>query len=558
LPVRVSKASPAAGLAAAVSALVLVPGASAHAVLLRTAPPNDAVVETSPRLVTLTFDEQVESALGSIRVYDANARRVDAEKILRPGLAEVAVALEEELPRGTYTVTWRVISADSDPTSGAFVFHVEAPGPQPKGIAAEVLTGTPALVSILYTGGRFLDFVLLLLCVGGVASLAIALRSAARSLRRRLWGFLAGAAGALTVVALLGLPLQGSAAGGLVLGEAFRWSVIESIADTRFGKFSLTRAVLASALLGTALALRRAKGRSELVGTGFAVLLAGGLAMTPSFSGHASVSGPVSLVADIAHVLAAATWTGGLAFLVLALSLAGADRWPLAARSVPRFSTMAVVSVAVLIVAGAVNGYLQVRAWRGLWETTYGLLLLAKIALVVPLLALGAYNNRFAVPRLRAGIASRLEQRRFLRAAGAEIAVMVGIVAVTAVLVNAPQARTEIGMHGAATAIATLDDGEVHVSVEPATAGTNEIHLAFEEHTGAAMGLEEVRVSASLASEAIGPLRFEARPRGSPGEFVARNVQLPIAGSWQFRIEARRGEFELLTQIVSITIREEP
>jgi len=553
-----TRALPAAALAAAVTALVLVPSAAAHAVLLRTAPPDDAVVETSPRQVTLTFDEAVESALGSIRVYDTNRRRVDAGPILRPARAEVAVALEGGLPGGTYTVTWRVISADSDPISGAFVFHVGAPGPQPKGIAAEVLTGTPVIVSVLYTGGRFLDFVLLLLCVGGVASLAIALRTAASSVRRRLLGLLAGAAAALVVVALLGLPLQGAAAGGLGLGEAFRWSVSQSIADTRFGEFALARAALATALFATVLMLRRAKGPPEAAGTGVAVLLAGGLAVTPSFSGHASVSGPVALIADVAHVLAAATWTGGLAFVVLALTLAEADRWPLAARSVPRFSTMAVVSVAVLIVAGTVNGYLQVRAWRGLWETTYGLLLLAKVGLVLPLLALGAYNNRFAVPRLRAGIASPLEQRRFLRAAGAELVVMLGIVGVTAVLVNAPQARTEIGLHGPATATAALDGGEAHVSVVPATAGRNEIHLAFEGPTGAAAELEEVRVSASLASEGIGPLRFEARPGASPGEFVVRNVQLPIAGTWQFRIEARRGEFELLTQTVSIAIREEP
>ena len=546
-------------MAAGLCALVLVPGAAAHAVLLQTEPANDAVVETSPRQVTLTFDEQVESALGSIRVYDANGERVDAGEILRAAPAKVAVALDEELDRGTYTVTWRVISADSDPISGAFVFHVEAPGPQPKGIAAEVLTGTPGVVSVLYTAGRFLDFLLLLLCVGGVASLAIALRSAADPLRRRLHGLLAVAAGALAVAALLGLPLQGAAAGGSGLGEAFRWSVIRSIGDTRFGEFSLARAALATGLLATALALRRTRGAGEAFGTGFAAVLAAGLAVTPSFSGHSSVSGPVSLIADVAHVLAAATWTGGLAFVVLALLLAGADRWPLAARSVPRFSTMAVVSVAALIVAGAVNGYLQVRAWRGLWETTYGLLLLAKIGLVLPLLALGAYNNRFAVPRLRAEIASPLEQRRFLRAAGAEIVVMVSIVGVTAVLVNAPQARTEIGLHGPATATARMDDDlEVHISLVPGTAGRNEIHLAFTQHAGAAAELEEVRVSATLASERIGPLRFEAAPGARAGEFVLRNVQLPIAGDWQFRIEARRGQFELLTQTVSLTIREEP
>ena len=121
-------------------------------------------------------------------------------------------------------------------------------------------------------------------------------------------------------------------------------------------------------------------------------------------------------------------WTGGLAFVVLALVLAREERWPLATKAVPRFSTLAVGAVGVLIVAGAINGYLQVRVWHGLWETTYGLLLLAKIALVLPLLALGAFNNRYAVPRLRQGIASAFERRRFLRAVTAELALMTVIV----------------------------------------------------------------------------------------------------------------------------------
>ena len=60
---------------------------------------------------------------------------------------------------------------------------------------------------------------------------------------------------------------------------------------------------------------------------------------------------------------------------------------------VPRFSTMAVLSVVALITAGIVSAYLQVRTWSALWETEYGLLLLAKIALLLPLLALGGVQQ---------------------------------------------------------------------------------------------------------------------------------------------------------------------
>jgi copper transport protein len=543
-------------VAACTAALVVAPQAAAHAVLEETRPANDAIVEQSPKQVLLRFNEAVESALGSVRVFDGNGEQVDSGKILRPKPSEVAVAIDDKLADGTYTVTWRVISADSDPIRGAFVFHVGAPGPQPSGIAAEVLQGTPTIVSVFYTGGRFFDFALILLCAGGIAALAVALVSAEAALRRRLYGLLAVLAGALAIVASLGVVFQGAAAGGFGLADAFRWDVVSSVLETRYGKASLVRIILALCLVGIALGLRRSSDRVERVGLIGAGLVAVGMLMTPSASGHASISGPLGFVSDVAHITAAAMWTGGLAFVVLALTLAGLDRWPLATRSVPRFSLMAMGSVGVLIVAGVVNGYLQVRTWRGLWETTYGLLLLGKVGLLLPLLALGAYNNRYAVPRLKAEIASRGEQRRFLQAAGAELAIMVAVVAVTSVLVNAPPAKTEIGMHGASEMMLQLGDMPASLSVEPGTTGANVIHLMLHAEHAAEAPLQEVTISATLASKGIGPLQFSAKPEGELG-WVVSGAQLTIAGDWQFRIEARRGEFEVLTQTVSVPIREE-
>lgn len=537
--------------------------AEAHSVLIATEPARDAVAAESPQRILLRYDEPVESALGSIRVYDGNGERVDAEAIARPSPEEVSVAVEGDLPRGTYTVAWRVISADSDPISGAFVFHVEAPGPQPSGIAAQVLEDTPTLVSVFYTGGRFFDFGLLLLTAGGVAALAVSLRSAEPALRRRLFGVVAVLGFALAAVAVLGIVVQGAAAGGFGLREAFSWDVFSSVAETRYGKASLVQAGLAVTLALTALAFRRARRLDGLALTALSLALVAGMIATPSASGHASSAGRLAFVSDVAHVAAAAIWTGGLAFVVCGLALAGSGRWPLATRCVPVFSLMAVGSVVVLLLAGIVNGYLQVRTWSGLWETTYGLLLLAKIGLVLPLLALGAYNNRYSVPRLRAGIASVLERRRFLRAVGAELVIMTGVVAVTAVLVNAEPARTELVMHGSTEAMADLGGGvEAHVAVDPGTAGRNAIHIRFAAaggHEGTeALEFAAVNVAATLASKQLGPLRYEAKPAPEPrGEYVVENAQLPLAGDWQLRIEARRGEFELLAQTVSIAIREE-
>ena len=539
-----------AAAAAAFAALVVATPAFAHSTLLSTEPANDAVVEESPSRVVLRFDEPVETAVGSVRVYDGSGDQVSADALERPAPEQVAAQIEGELERGTYTVAWRVISADSDPINGAFVFHVGAPGPQPSGIAAQVLEDTPFEVSASYLGGRFLDFALLLLCCGGTAALVLALPGAAPPLRRRLLGVLAWLAGGLALVALVGLPLQGAAAGGTGLGEAFTADVVSSVAGTRFGHYSLARAGLAVGLAVVALLARRRDGRVLVMG----LVLAFALVFTPGMSGHASTIGAGSVIADAAHVQAAAVWVGGLAAVVLALVLARGERWPLAAASVPRFSVMAMVSVAVLLVAGAVNGYLQVRAWRGLWETEYGVLLLVKIGLVVPLLALGAYNNRYAVPRLRAQIASAVERRRFLRFAGAELAIMVTIVGVTTALVNAPPARTEVSMHEPFATKAHIGPLEAHVTVMPARAGRNDIHVEFMDERPR---IAELRITATLASKGLGPLRYRARSGMEPHEFAVEGADLPLAGDWQLRLEARRGEFELFTETISVVIEEE-
>lgn len=546
---------PALVIACALLALVVAPSASAHAELLKTEPSNDAVVEQPPARVSVLFNEAVESSFGGLRVYDAGANRVDSGKIERPSSREVATAIEPRLPRGTYTVTWRIVSADGHPLSGAFVFHVEQPGARPAGIAAEVLDdGSPPSVRVAFTTVRYLDFALLLLAAGGSIALALAFGGAEAVVRRRLSIVLAVAAGGLALFALTGIVLQGAAAGGFGIRDALRWDVVSAVLDTRFGQVWLVQAAVAAALAGVALARGR-RGQDSLLDE-VGLLLAAALIVTPASSGHAGVGGNLTFILDVVHVQAAAAWTGGLAFLVLGLLWAGRERWSLAATAVPRFSTIALLAVSALLLTGVVGGYLQVRAWRGLWETTYGLLLLAKVALVVPLLALGAYNNRFLVGRIRASAASARERRRFFRTTGAELALMAVIVGVTAVLVTEPPARAEVAPRGPYSTFTELGALELNLVVDPAVAGANDVHLYVTDRSGQPTPLAEASVSARLPSRSVGPLHLHALAAG-PGHLVARGAHLALPGDWQLTVEARRGEFESLRQTISVPIRKE-
>jgi copper transport protein len=546
----------AVAAAAALVVLAAAPAAFAHAMLVRTEPPNDAVVRKSPAQIVLHFSEPVETAFGSVRVYDSSARQVDVGRVIRPERDTVTVRVVKPLPRDTYTVAWRVVSADSHPVHGAFVFHVGSRGTNAGGVAAQVISsGTPKGLAIGFAVVRFLDFALVLLCVGGASALAFVLLDSPGA-RRPLLLLLGVAAAALATTALLGIVFQGATAGGFGLVQGLHWNVFDTVLGTRFGVAWAIQAAVAAALAVVAVFLIRVPAGRERLGAAGALALAVPLAITPAASGHSSVSGSVAMVADVTHVIAAAVWTGGLAFVVVALLLARADRWPLASRAVPRFSTLAVAAVAVIIPAGLLNAYEEVRAWSGLWDTAYGQLLLVKMALVLPILGLGAYNNRISVPRLRAGIASVVEQRRFLRSVGGELAIVALVVAVTAVLVAKAPARAYAAPSGPYSTTTSLGPWELDLVVDPAVTGRNEIHLYLLTHQGQPARPAEVDVRASQPDRGIGPLRLRAVPAG-PGHVVVPGAQFPIAGTWQLQIAARRGQFTQFNQTLEVPIREE-
>jgi copper transport protein len=541
---------------AALAALVAAGAASAHATLEETQPTNDTVVQTSPAQVTMRFSEPVETPFGSVRVYDDALERVDTGKLLRPARDTVAVSLKSGLGNGTYTVTWRVISADSHPVGGAWVFHVGAASAAGKGVAARVLlANAPTYVSALLTTARLLDFALILALAGGSICLVVVLRDLAFETRRRLLGILGGLAAGLAVVALAGIILQGAKAGGFGLWNALQWDVLHAVLETRFGQVWLAQAAAALAIVYLLLAARYPERRILEAPATAALVLSVLLVLAPAAAGHASVNGAFTFVVDVVHVEAAAAWTGALLFLLLALRLAE-DRWGRAREWVPAFSALAVFSVAALLAAGVTNAYLEVRTWSGLWETTYGRLLLAKVALVLPLLALGAYNNRVSVPRLKAGTQSALVRGRFLRATAAELAIVVAIVSVTAVLVGEPPAKAFVAPTGPYATDTTIGPYELNFVVDPADTGTNQIHLYLLDRNGQPAEAAEARAIATLPSANVGPLRFQGH-RAGPGHFLVQAAQLPFPGKWTLRLEVRRGKFDLYTRTVEVPIRKD-
>ena len=567
-------------LCSGLAALTLPSSASAHAVLEDSQPSRGDQVQRAPERVTLRFDEPVEVAFGAVRVYDAQGERVDSGPTEHPGGRgdSVAVGLRDGLADGVYTVTYRVISADAHPVTGGFTFTVGAGGAAPESSVADLLDAgdTGPITEAAFGAVRALGYLAIALAAGGLAFVlavwgpALGARSGASehwhaagdafASRARTLGLAAAAVGVLS--SALGLVLQGATAGATSFWGALDLDVLGDVIGTRFGTVWSLRLV-AFAALGTLTALP-AVGWAPRAGRLAAVALAAFLCLTPALAGHASTVDPRALLmpANFLHVSAMSVWVGGVATLLLAVPAATRrieppERTQLLAAVVTRFSTIAIFAVAALVGSGVAQAIPELESLSDFIDTAFGRALLAKIVLLVLLLALGAWNRQRARPEL-ARLAERHEPpgragallRRSLRA---EALLMVTVLGVTAALVSYPPPSTARGPFAD-----TLDLGpaQLELTVDPARPGANELHMyLFRRSDGAQYDrVKELRVSASLPEKQIGPLQLRADKAG-PGHYVVRRAQIAPAGDWKLELIARVSRFDEYRAQVEVPVK---
>ena len=227
-------------------------------------------------------------------------------------------------------------------------------------------------------------------------------------------------------------------------------AIRHAVLDTWPGLVWLARHSLL-VVLGVFLALRAdlAARRDWLAARGEALLLAVlALALT-SASSHAAAITPGALRAvaiDVAHLVGTGFWVGGLVALALLLRAAarddGADARPYAVLTARRFSRAALLAMLVLTTSGVLSAITQVESVAGLVGTTHGRLLLAKLAVLVPILVLAALNRIRVLPALSAAAeAGRAAMRRLAAFVALEAVLALGILVLAAAMTLTTPAR---------------------------------------------------------------------------------------------------------------------
>ncbi len=399
--------------------------ASAHPALVSSAPGAGYAVTDPPREIALAFNEPVTLPDRPLVVVDDRGGQVRLRVTSAEGGAGLVGAPETPLLVGAYEVTYRVVGQDGDLISGTFAFGVATPvgsaeasdraGVSGGGAPESVPVGTTALRALLFLG--------VAVALGG-GWLAWRVDDATGGLPGPRPLLRAGSAVAL--LAALGLLTELRGTGDL----------LEAATGQGVGRLLGLQAVL------LALAVLTARRPGQGAVAALLLVLVVGLEGARAHPGDAG--GPLGAVLTVTHFLAGALWLGGLVHL---LRLAAGWRGrPKAVRVAARtYARNALVLFVVVSATGTVSAVLllpDLEDWTG---TTYGRLLLVKIAVFLVVVALAfAAGRRLEQARpvpSTEQVAVPAPRRPFGRIAAAETAALATVVLAAAAVTTVTPAR---------------------------------------------------------------------------------------------------------------------
>jgi copper transport protein len=534
------------GTLAVLFALLFASPAAAHAELVNITPANGAQLTEPPTEVQMTFTESVNLIDGGIRLVDGGGTTVPTSDPTVDGHT-VTWPMPADLPEGAYVVTWRAVSSDGHPVSGASSFGVGTAASPVPGSA----TGTGIPGSTVATGSiapwpvviiRLIGYVAFALFAGVVAFVLLCAPGTSKDPTLQLLargGLLGG--GVAAVAALL---VQGPYTAGVPMSRVLDTRLIQETLATPFGTAMMWRLAIYGVLGLLAWRLPRILNQlgSWLVPAGVA-----GIAVTIAAAGHAVAAGLIDMGVDTLHVLTAGLWVGGL----VVLAALGRSVEP---RTLHRFSTLAMASVLTLIVTGTLNSLRQLNAVDELWLTSYGLTLVGKLVLVAGTLAGAAVSRR------------RLQQKRVpLRSVRFEVALTVAVLAVTALLSTTPPPPRPVeptshtdhsaGPEAANDAVQMSlgERGNAALAVVPATTSGSHLHLILTDTNGQPLPATRVTLKVANPGRDIAPIPVPMSM--SNGVWVA-SYRFPFPGTWKTILTVDGIGPSAVVTTTDITIRE--
>lgn len=475
--------------------------AFAHAFLVSSTPSAGAVLLQTPKDVVLRYTQRPDATLSQFAVYDVARNQVSTAPAVQESTVTVPL---EALKPGTYTLRWRVVSADDGhTTSGSFSFAVWHGGPLPAVAGRSGQTNAGVQGGAWGSIARALSFGALF-AVAGAVFVRLALGHPVRG-RTVL-----GAGLALVLAQAWSFGVQGAQSTGVGLGRFLTPAYLAAALSAPFGRLAAVETV-AGAAAALLLAIGGRAGRTLSALAALVAVAAFAKASHPAASAHPTLG----LVVDGLHLASAAAWAGGLGWLL-------ASR-PALPALVPTFSRWALGLMAAIIITGFGNALFTVHAWTALLHTLYGYLLDAKVGLVIVVLLAARFS--IAAARGGRGAAAR-------RPMAVEAAAVIAILGVVGVLVGAPPAVVAPIRGAFFQQTAVVAGRQVALTVAPAQVGTNTVTVRVTGSNGHPVTGAEVHLRIRSLDMDMGTSTLPLAERGG-GAYAAPTGVFSMVGTWE-------------------------
>lgn len=538
--------------------------AEAHSALVDSTPAANAVLNTSPGEIRLEFSNDLRPEFSVIQLLDADGRTIQTfPSHAGSDLHELILPLPHQVPDGTYTVQWNIVSADDGhPGAGYFPFTIGTQAP----VATANLAVTPPvrqpLIS-LRSIAVWLDFLGIAGVVGvwlawwltivpGLDPLSTALQQRiAGGIRRLVFaalGVTLVAAGLLvlvdTAVASGSGPLKycttivsGSPNGATSITP---WDTLINTWDGRLIAVQLgvlVVLVLLTRPMSTWFGPNTVRRSSTFI-VGAVFLL------TRALSGHAADQAdgrPAAITADWLHLVSASFLIAGPAALVLVLWLARSagtgTRLTVRSLILPRLVTGVIAALIILGLTGTYLAGLDVGNQVALRGTTYGRALTLKLLLLA--IALVMVGSWIIATRMR-----RAGQRGYALWIPSVVGPTfgAGLLFISAGLISLPTARDVLTFASGHPVFQIEQDGMVAtLQLTPGTAGLNRYTVDIEPDAGPLPADAQVVILAAQSEVLDGQreIALQRQPGGNR-RYEAVGSDLSVVGDWTLQLRVRQ------------------
>ena len=518
-----------------------------HAVLLGSNPAADQQLAASPSEIVLNFNENVGPIF--IRVLDLQGQDAGAPGDWVVSGNDVTLPLTEELPNGTYLLTYRVISADTHPVGATLVFSVGEPIQDMSQM--DVATDSTTAWTYAVAANRVALYISVALALGtALFMLWMTIPAEAAPILRAQGGSMSIVA-VVTYILSIGFGGAEMLTGGF--GTLFSPGTWVAGASSTLG---------ISALAGIPGALILFKATKSTEKPSLPMLLTGATLMTASFivTGHAATAPPVWLMAPVVavHLICASFWFASLRPLMAVANTAPVD---VSGKTMIEFSTRAVWIVIALAISGGVTTFIQVGGdYSTMITTDYGLRLTAKGVMFLIILNIAAYNKLVMTPALEKGDeGAGAKLGKIIRL---EYAAMVAVfaLAVSLTLPTPPRALLDQGAAAAmaedakVTATATARNVTVDVELTPGRTGENMAMFMISDADGAPLAVERVDTIWSLPAAGLAGIERDTE-QVSPTMYHLTTSDLILSGDWNIRISVFIDDFTKVNMDAVVTIK---